>query len=215
MMTIDRDMKNRVNETPSYTRKFPLGPITAGVLVGLGIQLVFNLLGLGVGVIAFNGDSSDVAVRGIGFIAWVLLSGIVAMFLGGWVTGIFGFYKDSFRNAIAGGVVWGAATLITFVLTFGMAGVLVNTTLNSAKQALVVLEQDNALSQKTHQSSETAKNSSSSLTQGDETKDKTTATTENILNTLGTTALSTALAFILSAFSAMLGSMLGGKRRQR
>ncbi len=122
-------------------KKFSWSAVFAGVLVGLGSQVTFNLLGVGVGAISFNADPQGVAISAFIPIIWILLSGVVAMSLGGLVTGNLTFHNCSLKNALHGFVTWGIATLITFFFTFTMAGAFINNTLNMAKQSLALAGQ--------------------------------------------------------------------------
>ncbi|MCE3238082.1 MAG: hypothetical protein K0R24_1063 [Gammaproteobacteria bacterium] len=121
--------------------KFSWSAVIAGVLVGLGSQLTFNLLGAGIGAITFNADPQGMAISAFIPVIWVLLSGIVAMFLGGWVTGHLTFQNCSLKNALHGFVTWGIATLITFFFTFTIAGAFMNNTLNIVKQSATLAGQ--------------------------------------------------------------------------
>ena len=286
-------------------RTLPWSAVAAGVIVGLGIQVVFNLLGLGVGATAFDINSSNITIRSVVSISWILLSGIIAMFLGGWVAGNLSYRKNTLEHVMLGLTTWSAATLITFFFTFSAAGILFSNTLSLTKQSLELVGKGTAsLAQAAPQMAETAKNLFPDLTNlqdkiiqkaeevfseekiktmtdsnsletlkkelkeivvslvtadnedatnaakertlafltdklgfersqaeelmnawldkytqlkeqatdaANKAKDKAAATTEKIVNSLGTAALITALAFISSAFAAVIGAVAARK----
>jgi hypothetical protein len=122
-------------------KNFSWSAVIAGVLVGLGSQLTFNLLGVGIGAVSFNADPQGMAISAFIPTIWILLSGIVAMFLGGWLTGNIASQNNSLANALHGFVTWGIATLITFFFTFTIAGSFMSSTLNIAKQSVAMAGQ--------------------------------------------------------------------------
>jgi hypothetical protein len=159
-----------LNDDVRRTKKFSWSAVIAGVIAALSAQLVLNLLGVGIGANSFNIDAGDVTGPSMLSVGWILASGIVVMFIGGWVAGSISYYRDALRNAVVGGVVWGIATLITFCVTFSAAGVMLNNTLNMTKQGIALVGEGAAkgastLAQAAPQVSATAKNLFPDITQ--------------------------------------------------
>src|SRR6185312_5935819 len=90
--------------------------IFAGVIVGLAAQALLNLLGLGLGLIAFSPDPNVAGKVGIGAITWLLLSGVIAMGIGGWLVGRMAQTRDLNEAALHAIIMWSLAALVTFVL---------------------------------------------------------------------------------------------------
>lgn len=104
------------------------GAVLAGVVAALAVQLVLNLLGIGIGAATLDpmtGDNPAASSFSIGAAVWWVVSGIVASFLGGLVAGrLSGRPKES-TAGWHGLVAWAAATLVIFyLLTSAVGGLL-------------------------------------------------------------------------------------------
>jgi hypothetical protein len=77
------------NTTTSYRHNISWQAVFAGVLVALSAQLLFSLLGLGIGFSTINPANNYNSVEGLGVGAtiWWLMSMLAALFLGGWTAG--------------------------------------------------------------------------------------------------------------------------------
>jgi len=98
------------------------GAVIAGVIVALVGQLLFTLLGAGLGAATFDDASADTI--GIGAFAWWLVSGIASAFAGGWAAGwVSGSAPsvDRIEGAWQAFVSWAAAALIVAALVMTMA----------------------------------------------------------------------------------------------
>ena len=113
--------------------RFGLGPvrgiswsaILAGVAVTLGVSLLLALLGAGLGAASINPmqESNPFAGLGKASIVWIVISGIVAFFAGGWTAGFgSGWLTTRGESAIHGAVSWAVASILTAGLITGAAG---------------------------------------------------------------------------------------------
>ena len=99
------------------------GAIFAGALVAVVTGFVLNLLGLGVGLQAFDpaSDPDTLSGFGIGQGIWAIVSSLVSLFAGGWVAGRLAGMPRTVDGAIHGVVVWALTTLLTlYLLTSGI-----------------------------------------------------------------------------------------------
>ena len=99
------------------------GAIFAGALVALVTGFVLNLLGLGVGLQAFDpaSDPDTLGGFGIGQGIWAIVSALASLFAGGWVAGRLAGMPRKIDGAIHGVVVWSLTTVLTlYLLTSGV-----------------------------------------------------------------------------------------------
>jgi hypothetical protein len=95
------------------------GAVFAGVVVALVVQLILNLLGVGIGASALdpgNGDNPSAKDFGIGAAAWWTVAGIIAAFIGGHVAGRLAGKPRESTTAWHGLVSWAMTTLVVFYL---------------------------------------------------------------------------------------------------
>jgi len=98
------------------------GAVFAGVIVALVGQLLFTLLGAGLGAATFDDSSADTIA--LGAFAWWLVSGIAAGFAGGWAAGwVSGSAPsvDRIEGAWQAFLSWALAALIAASLVLTMA----------------------------------------------------------------------------------------------
>ncbi|HWU89503.1 MAG TPA: hypothetical protein VN253_19715 [Kofleriaceae bacterium] len=101
----------------------PLGwsAIFAGAAVAVGVWLVLHTLGIGIGLTAIDPEhASTLRGAGIGAGVWGVIVPIIALFLGGLVTGRVAPTINTANAAIHGAVVW-AITAIAALMLFAMA----------------------------------------------------------------------------------------------
>jgi len=116
------------------------GAIVAGVVAALVVQLLLNLLGLGVGAASLSAanpaENPDAGAFSIGAGLWWTLSGIVASFCGGVVAGrLCGAAKASTAQW-HGLVAWCVTTLVVFYLLTSALGGIVGGSLGALGNAL-------------------------------------------------------------------------------
>lgn len=104
------------------------GAVFAGVVAALAIQLVLNLLGIGIGASTLEpgtGDNPSAMALSAGAGAWWAASGIIAAFLGGYIASrLSGRPKES-TGGWHGLIAWAATTLVVFyLLTTAIGGII-------------------------------------------------------------------------------------------
>ncbi len=124
------DREVRLEETTEPRGRRPIiswGAIFAGLVLTVSITWLMLLLGTAIGVSI--GDINDVNVISEGFgiaaILWMLVTGIVAYFLGGLAAGRLSGQPESTDGILHGLIVWAAATVVMIWLTaWGVSGLI-------------------------------------------------------------------------------------------
>jgi hypothetical protein len=115
--------KNRLG--PGLSRRISWSAIFAGVAVTLGVSLLLALLGAGLGAGSINPMQESNPFEGLGkaSILWMVISGIVSFFAGGWTAGFgSGWVTTRGESAVHGFVAWAVASIFTAALITGAAG---------------------------------------------------------------------------------------------
>lgn len=111
------------------------GAILAGVAAALVVQLLLNILGVGIGASSLDaantGDNPSASGFSLTAGIWWTLSGIVAPFVGGVVAGRLRGTSDNNTAHWHGLVSWCAATLIIFYLLTSAVGEIIGGTFNA------------------------------------------------------------------------------------
>jgi hypothetical protein len=115
-----------VNSSVSWAAVF------GGAIVALAFQMLFTTLGAGIGAAAIDPYDRDNPVKGVptGALVWWLVTGLISLFVGGWVAGkLSGATSFSDASIAVGGmhglVMWSLATVLTFLLLLTSAGKLI------------------------------------------------------------------------------------------
>ncbi len=92
--------------------------VFAGVVAAMALQVVMGLLGVGIGAANINPMYDADPLKGIGTSAsiWFLVSGIIALFGGGWVAGRLAGIPRAADSALHGFIAWGLSTLAVVYL---------------------------------------------------------------------------------------------------
>ena len=102
-----------------HFRFFSWSAVFAGALVGVGLGFLFNLLNLALGFFVLTTETGkDIDTLAIGGLIWLVVCGIITMFLAGWVAGKVArccYYKRSV-GLVHGFCAWVVALIITFVM---------------------------------------------------------------------------------------------------
>lgn len=121
------------------------GAIFAGAVVATALQMVLSILGLAIGLGAY--DAGDQVSRfGIGAAIWVLITVLIALFVGGMTTGRLAGILTRGDGILHGIVLWGLTTLTAAWLVasgvgsavggaFNIAGKTAGATMNAAATA--------------------------------------------------------------------------------
>jgi len=100
------------------------GALFAGVVVAMATQLLLAALGMAIGLTALDpGDRGS--AFGVGAGVWWLLSGLIAMFLGGWTAGRLANSTRRLDAGLHGFTTWALATVVSaWMLTSALGGVM-------------------------------------------------------------------------------------------
>lgn len=105
------------------------GAILAGAVVATALQMVFSVLGLAIGLGAY--DVGDAARPfGIGAAVWVLLTALVTLFVGGMTTGRLAGVLTRGDGMLHGIVLWGVSALLAAWMVASGAGALLGGAFN-------------------------------------------------------------------------------------
>ena len=104
--------------------------IIAGVFAAIALQLLFNLLGIGVGASSIDPAQGQQPGQGmaIGALIWFVLSWILSLAVGAWVACQFSPYADRRAGAIQGFLVWSVSSIMIVYLLSTAAGSLIGGT---------------------------------------------------------------------------------------
>jgi hypothetical protein len=116
-----------VYEGGGIFRRVSWGALFAGVVVALVVELVFTLLGLGIGLGSIKPATEAQPFSGIGKGAaiWLGLTTLIAVFLGGWVTAKLAGSVRGLNGVLHSIVMWGLVSLLSFYLMTTAIGALV------------------------------------------------------------------------------------------
>ncbi len=119
----------------SLRNRVSWGAILAGVVAALVVQLLLNILGVGIGASSLDAAnaSDNPSASGFSLTAgiWWTLSGIIASFVGGVVAGRLCGTSDNNTAHWHGFVSWCAATLVIFYLLTSAVGGIIGGTFNA------------------------------------------------------------------------------------
>lgn len=122
--------------TPAALKRISWGAIFAGLVAVLAIQITLSLLGIGIGAVAFDPTQDRPTPFGIGAAIWWVITGLVALFVGGYISGRLAGIPRREDGMMHGFVTWSAATLMTFYLLTTAVGALVGGTASTLKQTV-------------------------------------------------------------------------------
>lgn len=99
-----------------FMKRISWSAVFAGVLIAMIVQIMFSLLGIGIGLgtLDFAEEKNPAAGLGLGSGIWYGLTLLIALFAGGWVAGRLASAPRSFDGIIHGLLTWSLVTLLTF-----------------------------------------------------------------------------------------------------
>lgn len=109
---------------PVFLKRISWGAIFAGAVVAVCTGLLLNLLGLGIGLTAFDPatDNDSLGGLGLGQAVWFVLSSLISLLAGGWVAGHLAGMPRRVDGVLHGFVTWGLTTLLTVYLVSSGVG---------------------------------------------------------------------------------------------
>ncbi len=110
------------------SKRISWAAVFAGVILVLVIQLLLNMLGVGIGmstVDATQGETPSAQTFGISAGIWWGVSSLIALFIGGWIAGRLAGIPRKTDGMIHGLLTWGLATLLlVYLLTTAVGSVM-------------------------------------------------------------------------------------------
>ncbi|GAB3745747.1 hypothetical protein [Spirosoma pomorum] len=99
----------------NFIKRISWSAVFAGVLVAIVSQMLFTLLGLGIGLSTIDPvtEKNPAAGLGTGSAVWYAISSLLSLFLGGWIAGRLASAPRLFDGIIHGVLTWCLATLLT------------------------------------------------------------------------------------------------------
>jgi len=141
----DDDAPETVVTTPSedartiLVNQVSLGAVLAGVAAALVFQVLFNMLGIGIGASTLNpgaGDNPTPVSFSIGAGVWWAASGVIAALIGGYIASRLSGKPKASTGGWHGLTSWALTTLIVFYLLSTAVGSLVGGAFNTVSSAL-------------------------------------------------------------------------------
>lgn len=115
------------------------GAVIGGALMALVIQIILNMIGVGVGLATGNaaaGDSPSASSFSVGAGVWWVVSGIVAAAIGGYLAGRLSGKPSASTTAYHGLISWALSTLVIIYLLSSAATGLFGGALSTVSSAL-------------------------------------------------------------------------------
>jgi hypothetical protein len=109
-------------------RRISWGAIFAGAFVTLAVFLTLQILGAGLGASALDltgSRTTSARSLGIGAAIWWFITGLIALFIGGWVAGRLGWRLNKLDRALHGLTMWSLFYVAMFLLTLTALSALV------------------------------------------------------------------------------------------
>ena len=145
LRTTNRNARETVGVTPAedirtvVVNQVSWGAVFAGAAIALVMQVILNMIGLGVGLSALDvaqGETPSAGSLSIGAGIWWVVSGIIAAALGGYIAGRLSGKASESTTAYHGLISWAVATLAVMYLLSSAASGLVGGAMNTASSAL-------------------------------------------------------------------------------
>ncbi len=122
-----------------FMRRTSWGAILAASAIALAVQIVLNLLGVGIGAAIVNPSNSQSApglAASISGAAWFIVSGLLAAFVGGYVASRLSGTISTAVGVLHGIAAWAVSTLIVIYLLTTSVGAVVGGAFNGATELL-------------------------------------------------------------------------------
>ncbi|MGH8603528.1 MAG: hypothetical protein ACREXR_12375 [Gammaproteobacteria bacterium] len=114
-------------------KRIAWGAVFAGVVLAIGIQVLLNMLGTGIGASTIDplrGNTPDAEVLGISAAVWWILASLIALFVGGWTAARLAGMPRQVDGMLHGLLTWGLSTLVVFYCLGTIVGGLIGGTFN-------------------------------------------------------------------------------------
>jgi hypothetical protein len=186
------------------------GALFAGFFFGFGVWMLLLALGAGIGFAAFDPrDLGQWQGLGIGFGIWGVVSGIVAMFLAGWLASRLSAADSRPAGTLHGAALWG------FMIVAGLwvATMAVTRTAGAAAQAVGGAAQTagEAAAQNPDLQAEARQQAGQAQQQVEQLKQQAAANQEEATQAAKTAGTAGSWAFFLYGVLTLAAAMLGGR----
>jgi hypothetical protein len=109
-----------------HYRKISWPAIFGGVVVGIVIALLLNLLGTGIGFAAFTPDMEKAKALGATAMIWMFVSAIISMFAAGWIASSLSGVTDAVKGYWQGFIVAGLTALLMLYIASSAVGSIIS-----------------------------------------------------------------------------------------
>lgn len=119
---------DNVHEGRTGWRRISWGAIFAGAFVTMAVFITLQILGAGIGASSLDltgSQTTSARSLGIGAAIWWFIMGLIALFIGGWVTGRLGWRPAKIDRILHGLTVWSVFYVALFLLATSALGALV------------------------------------------------------------------------------------------
>lgn len=112
--------------------------VIAGTLVGLMTQVTLLLLGASIGLYSIDVEAGlqQFGGLGVGASIWWVISAIISLFVGGWLTSRFAGLQRVFDGILHGIVTWSVITVLTLTVLTNIVGGIVGGTFRAVGSVL-------------------------------------------------------------------------------
>jgi len=109
---------------PAVRHRVSWGAIIVGAVIALSLQMLLNLLGLGIGASSINVASGSTPGEGlaIGAGVWFAVAALISLFAGGWVSGRLAGIPNRNDGMLHGFATWSVSSILTVVLLSSAVG---------------------------------------------------------------------------------------------
>lgn len=129
---------------PGYGSRVRWGAVIAGVIIAMVTQVLLGLLGLAIGLTAFD-PTRGAEGFGIGSGIWLILSTLIAVFVGAWVASWWANPQYRADGILHGVLTWSLFTLLTLFLLGSGIGSLIGGAFNMIAAGLTGVAQGAAI----------------------------------------------------------------------
>jgi hypothetical protein len=135
-------MRPITRETIHVDRRQPVlrwSAVFAGAATTIALWVLLQMVGMGIGLAAVNvDDSGSLHDVGIGSTLWTLIAPLIAMFVGGFVSGRLAGAWSRGIGAMHGFVTWAISSVLGLLVTIGIVTIIASGALHSGAVAFDV-----------------------------------------------------------------------------
>ena len=138
---VDHDTVNFIGQRwADRVRRVSWGAILAGFVSAAALQLLLSVLGLAIGLWSIDPltEANPVAGLGTGSGIYLLITGVLSLFVGGCVAGYMCGVPDLWDGGLHGMVIWGLVTLTSFWYVGSTFGTLFSATTSALGNGLAI-----------------------------------------------------------------------------